>query len=84
MPKRTIWFSVGATLGASAGIWTKYKIDKKLKSTTPLRVGLDALVTTKNVAKKAVAALEAGAKEAKATKTKLTSEILDPKIQRNP
>lgn len=84
MPKRTIWFSVGATLGASAGIWTKYKIDKKLQSSTPLKAGLDALATSKKVAKKAVAALEAGAKEAKVTRSKLRSDILDTKIPRNP
>ena len=76
MPKRTIWFGVGATLGASAGIWTKYKIDKKLENSTPLRVGLDAALRTKNLAKKAIVAVEAGAREAHSTRVRLRSEIL--------
>ena len=76
MAKRTFWFGIGATVGASAGFWTKHRLDKKLRNSTPLQIGLEAVVGTRDLARKTLSALGAGLVEVKVTQAKLRSEIL--------
>ncbi len=83
MAKRTMWFGIGAALGASAGVWAKQKFDRKVASSTPLQVGLEAVAGTRNLAKAARHALVAGNAEAQATAERLKDEMLrrNPAIQ---
>ena len=76
MPKRTMWFGIGAALGASAGLWAKQKFDRKVASSTPLQIGLDAVAGGRKLAKAARQAIEAGGVEAQATAQRLKEEML--------
>ena len=76
MPKRTMWFGIGAALGASAGLWAKQKFDRKVASSTPLQIGLEAVAGSRKLAKAARHALEAGSVEAQATAQRLKEEML--------
>ncbi len=75
-----MWFGLGAALGASAGVWAKQKFDRKVASSTPLQIGLEAVAGSRKLAKAARRALEAGSAEAQATAERLKEEML----RRNP
>ena len=76
MAKRTMWFGLGAALGASAGVWAKQKFDRKVASSTPLQIGLEAVAGSRKLVKAARKAIEAGGVEAQATTQRLKEEML--------
>ncbi|MDA8196597.1 MAG: hypothetical protein M0019_05215 [Actinomycetota bacterium] len=65
MAKRTIWFAIGAAAGASAGIYSKIKVDKKIQGSTPLRVSKDIVVSSTKLLNDAKRAIEEGFREMK-------------------
>ncbi len=71
-----MWFGVGAALGASAGLWAKQKFDRKVASSTPLQIGLEAVAGSRKLVKAARKAIEAGGVEAQATTQRLKEEML--------
>ncbi len=76
MPKRTIWFTVGATLGATVGVWTKRKIDKTFNNNTPLRVTKQAVQNAVQFTKDVKAAASAGQTEKKIVATHLKKRYM--------
>ena len=65
MAKRTLWFTIGAAVGASAGIYSKIKVDKKIEGSTPLRISKDVVVSSTKLLNDARRALEEGLREMK-------------------
>ena len=65
MAKRTLWFAIGAAAGASAGIYSKIKVDKKIEGSTPLRISNDVVVSSTKLLNDARRAVEEGLREMK-------------------
>lgn len=49
MPKRTLWFGLGATIGVMISLWTRAKVDKALSQSTPVQLYKKASATTKRL-----------------------------------
>jgi hypothetical protein len=65
MAKRTLWFAIGAAAGASAGVYSKIKVDKKIEGSTPLRISKDIVVSSTKLLNDARKAVEEGLREMK-------------------
>lgn len=75
MPKRTIWFGMGATVGATAGLWTKHKIDRKIATSAPLRLTKRAISSSAAFTRDLKQAVKAGSKEKREVEMQLKNKF---------
>ncbi|CAG4931982.1 unnamed protein product, partial [Acidithrix sp. C25] len=75
VPKRTLWFGVGATIGACGSLWTKYKIEKRIAGSTPLQITIATLKSSRSTLATLNEAVKTGSREMKKESSRLRSEF---------